>query len=248
MGQLDEQVALVVGASSGIGRATAIALAEAGARVALTARRAALLQAVAQSIRELGGWAVALPADAGQWTEVETVIEAALGEFGRLDLLVNAAGINRRDRALAVLAQNDWDEILKTNLTGAFYWTRAVLPAMRRQGRGLIVHVSSVSGLWPDMSGVAYQASKQGLIGLAHATMLEERANGIRVTLIYPGLCDTSILDNRPSPPTPAVRAQMMRPEDVAQAVTFVATLPERAYVAELVLMPSALQCVGQSW
>jgi NADP-dependent 3-hydroxy acid dehydrogenase YdfG len=116
---------------------------------------------------------------------------------------------------------------------------------MRDQKGGLIIHVGSISGLWGDYSGVAYQASKHGIVGLANATRMEERLNGIRVTVIYPGLCDTPILKNRPVPPTPEQRALMMQPEDIAAACVFAAALPPRTYVSDLVLMPGALQCNG---
>jgi NADP-dependent 3-hydroxy acid dehydrogenase YdfG len=158
---------------------------------------------------------------------------------------VNCAGVNTQNRQLATLDQAGWDRIIGINLTGALYCTQAPLAKMREQKSGLIIHVASISGLWGDFSGAAYQASKHGIVGLANATRMEERLNGIRVTVIYPGLCDTPILNNRPVPPTKEQRDLMMKPEDIAQACVFAASLPSRTYVADLVLMPGALQCNG---
>jgi NAD(P)-dependent dehydrogenase (short-subunit alcohol dehydrogenase family) len=245
MGRLEGQVAIVVGASSGMGRATALAFAVEGAKVALAARRQRELEALVAEVTRAGGEAVALAADVAKRAEVDAVVQASVARFGRLDVLVNCAGVNTRNRQLALLDQAGWDRIIGINLTGAFHCMQAVLPRMREQKNGLIIHVSSISGLWGDFAGVAYQASKHGMVGLANATRMEERQNGIRVTVIYPGLCDTPILNNRAVPPTQEQRDLMMKPEDIAQACVFAASLPPRTYVSDLVLMPSALQCNG---
>jgi NADP-dependent 3-hydroxy acid dehydrogenase YdfG len=245
MGRLDGQVAIVVGASSGMGRATALAFAAEGARVALAARRTAELDALLAEIRRAGGEAIAERADAGRRADLDVVVQAAVERYGRVDVLVNAAGVNTQQRKLEVLDQAGWDRIIGINLSGALHCTQAVLARMRAQGGGLIIHIASISALWGDYSGAAYQASKHGMVGLANATRMEERLNGIRVTVIYPGLCDTPILNNRPVPPSPEQRALMMQPEDIAAACLFAASLPARTYVSDLVLMPGALQCNG---
>jgi len=245
MGKLQGQVAIVMGASSGMGRATALAFVAEGATVAIAARRKAELDALAAEIARRGGDAVALTADVAKRSDVDAVVQAAVKRFGKVDVLANCAGVNTRDRQLALLDQAGWDRIIGINLTGAFHCTQAVLPRMREQKGGLIIHVASISGLWGDFSGAAYQASKHGIVGLANATMMEERLNGIRVTVIYPGLCDTPILNNRPVPPTQEQRDLMMKPEDIAAACVFAASLPPRTYVADLVLMPGALPCNG---
>ncbi len=245
MGRLTGQVGIVVGGSSGMGRATALAFAAEGAKVAVAARRQAELQALAAEIQRAGGDVMVRVADVSRRADVDAVVQVTLERFGRLDVLVNCAGVNVRNRQLADLDQAGWDRIIGINLTGALHCTQAALPRMREQRGGLIIHVGSISGLWGDFSGAAYQASKHGIVGLANATMMEERLNGIRVTVIYPGLCDTPILNNRPTPPTAEQRARMMKPEDIAEACVFAASLPPRTYVAELVLMPGALQCNG---
>ena len=245
MSRLEGQAAIVVGASSGMGRASALAFAAEGAKVVLAARRQGEIDALVAEITRAGGEAIALAADVAKRLDVDAVVQEAVERFGRVDVLVNCAGVNTRDREIALLGQADWDRIIGINLTGAFNCTQAVLPRMRGQKNGLIIHVASISGLWGDLSGAAYQASKHGMVGLANATMMEERRNGIRVTVIYPGLCDTPILNNRAVPPTQEQRDLMMKPEDIAQACVFAASLPPRTYVSDLVLMPGALQCNG---
>lgn len=247
MGRLEGQIAIIVGASSGMGRAAALAFVAEGAKVAVSARRGAELRALVAEITKSGGEAIALAADVSKRPDVDAVVQATVERFGRVDVLVNCAGVNTRNRQLALVDQAGWDRIIGINLTGAFHCIQAVLPRMREQKGGLIIHVSSISALWGDASGAAYQASKHGIVGLANATMMEERLNGIRVTVIYPGLCDTPILNNRAVPPTPEQRNLMMKPEDIAQACVFAASLPRRTYVSDLVLMPGALQCNGHS-
>jgi NAD(P)-dependent dehydrogenase (short-subunit alcohol dehydrogenase family) len=245
MGRLEGQVAIIVGASSGMGRATALAFVAEGARVALAARRKAELDRLLKEIEAGGGEAVAQTGDIARRADVDAVVQTTIQRFGRIDVLVNCAGVNTQNRQLARLDQAGWDRIIGINLTGAFHCMQAVLPRMREQKGGLIIHVGSISGLWGDFSGPAYQASKHGIVGLANATRMEERLNGIRVTVIYPGLCDTPILNNRPVPPTREQRDLMMKPEDIAQACVFAASLPPRTYVSDLVMMPGALQCNG---
>lgn len=247
MGKLDGQVAIVMGASSGMGYATAIALAEEGARVVVSGRRQGNVEDLAATIKAKGGTALAKAADVSKRDEVDAVVDLAIKEFGRIDVMVNAAGINIPNRKVTVVTEEDWNRVIAINLTGAFHCTQAVLPQMRAQQNGLIIHITSISGKWGDLSGAAYQASKHGMVGLAYATMFEERLNGIRVTLIYPGLCDTPILNNRPVPVTQEMRDKMMKPEDIAAACVFVASLPPRTGVPEIVMMPPALQTPGQA-
>ncbi len=247
MGVLDGQVALMFGASGGIGRATAVALAEAGAAVALAARRASALMELAASIGTRGHQALALPTDVNYRDQVDRAVATAVSRFGRIDIMVNTAGLNTKNRRMSDLSHGDWERILTTNLTGAFHTTQAVLPTMRRQGGGLIIQLSSVSGRWADLSGAAYQASKHGIIGLCQATMLEERDQGLRITAILPGLVDTDQPDVFEMPATREVLDKAIQPEDVGMACVFLASLPPRTYVPELIMMPPALQVVGQA-
>lgn len=234
MSGLAGRIVLVAGASSGMGRATALAVAAAGAKVVLAGRNAEALGEVAA---RSGGLAV--PTDATDPAAVDRLVAKALEAFGRIDALVNAVGTNLRQRSLSQLTAESWAMMLRTNLTAAFNLTQAVVPPMRRQGDGLIVHIASVAARKPDMSGVSYQATKAGVAALAHATMEEERQNGIRVTALLPGLTDTPLVLQRPTPPDPAVLARALKPEDVAETCLFLLRLPARAHVAELVLVPS---------
>jgi serine 3-dehydrogenase len=247
MGVLDGQVALMFGASGGIGRATALALAEAGASVALAARRASALSELVASIGAHGYKVLALPTDVNYRDQVDRAVASTISRFGRIDIMVNTAGLNTQNRRMSDLSHGDWERVLATNLTGALHTTQAVLPTMRSQGGGLIVQLSSMSGRWADLSGAAYQASKHGIIGLCQATMLEERDHGVRVTAILPGLVDTELPLNHHAPPAREVPNKAIQPEDVGMACVFLASLPARTYVPELIMMPPALQVMGQA-
>ena len=238
MAELSGRAAVIVGSSSGMGKAAARAFAEAGAKVVLAARSAGALKELAA---ELGEGALACPADATDPAQVDGLVGAALDAFGRIDVLLYATGTNIPERSLQVLSRDTWSDMVATNLTGAFHCTQAVLPAMRAQGSGLIIYLSSGCVQKPDVSGVAYQATKCGLSGLAHGTFEEERENGIRTTVIYPGLCDTPLVLKRPAPTPPEVMAKALQPEDVADACLYVAATPVRARVPELVLLPAGL-------
>ena len=240
-GELAGKVAVVVGSSSGMGRDTARRFAQEGAAVVLAARSAAPLSELAEEITGTGGRAVAVPTDAQDAAAVDRLIARAREAFGRIDILVYATGTNIPDRSLERLTRETWQMMLATNLSGAFYCTQAVLPTMREQGEGLIIYLSTGAVQKPDVSGVAYQASKHGMVGLAHGTMQEEKAKGIRTTVIFPGLADTPMVLKRPTPTPPEVMAHALDPDDVARACLFVATLPPRAHVPELILLPSRL-------
>lgn len=131
--------------------------------------------------------------------------------------------------------------MIRTNLTGAYHCTRTVLPVMRRQHSGLILYVASATVKYPDLSGVSYQASKHGLVGLAHGTFQEEKGNGIRTSVLFPGFTDTPLALKRPAPTPAETLARALKPDDVAAACLFVASLPPRVCVPELVLLPTEL-------
>jgi NAD(P)-dependent dehydrogenase (short-subunit alcohol dehydrogenase family) len=243
-GALSGKTAVVVGASSGIGLATANLFADAGATVHAAARRREAIEEGAGE-RIGAGMIKAHTLDVSDSGAVEKVI-GEVGEAGGIDTLVIAAGMNVPERRLQQLSPESWDGILSVNLSGAFYCVKAALPYLR-EARGLVVLISSVSGSWPDMSGPAYQASKAGMTELAHAAGFEEHQNGVRFTSILPGIVDTPILDNRPEPPGREIRDLSLKPEDVAAACLFLATLPERAYVPEMTILPTAIQALGKS-
>lgn len=235
------QTAVVVGASSGMGRAISGSLARAGAHVVASARRADRLAELQAQLADEGLPIDVCPGDAANPADVARLIEQAKSHTGRIELLVYAAGINTPRRALDVVTPDVWSQLLGANLSGAFYCTREVIPVMAGRGGGLIVYLSSAAVQRPDVSGVAYQASKHGLVGLAHGTRVEQKEHGIRTSVIFPGLCDTEILQARPVPTPRDVLDQSLQPQDVADAVLFLARLPARALVPELQLVPSGL-------
>ena len=239
-GTLSGKTALVIGASSGIGLAVANLFAEAGARVHAAARRR-------EAIEEGSGGrgVVAHALDISEKEAVWRLVEEVGGADG-LDVLVVAAGMNFPERRLEQLTAESWDAMISVNLSGAFYAIRAALPYLRAS-RGIVILISSVSGSWPDMSGPAYQASKAGMTELAHAAGFEEHQRGVRFSAVLPGIVDTPILDNRPEPPPREVRDRSLKPEDVAAACFFLATLPPRAYVPELTILPTEIQALGKT-
>lgn len=236
-----EPVAIIVGASSGMGRATAIAFAAAGLRLVVAARSSEGLASLTAEVTASGGEIVGVRADATVRADLDEVVRVAVERFGRVDAVVNCVGVNIPRRRVDELTAESWRLMIDGNLTAAFNVTQALLPTFRAQRDGLIVHISSSSARAADQSGVAYQAAKAGVAALAHGTMVEERANGIRTTVIYPGLTGTDFILQRPVPPTREVLDRAVRPEDVAAACLFVVQLPARAHVPELLLYPSDL-------
>jgi NADP-dependent 3-hydroxy acid dehydrogenase YdfG len=234
---LENQVVLVVGASSGIGRETAVLFAREGARVMAAARREDRLAALKKEVPSIE----TAVADAAKLADMERLARETESRLGPIDVLVYNTGTNIKDRALKLLTPPRWDMMLSVNLNGAYYITQAVLPKMRERASGHIIYVASISGIVPDISGAAYQAAKRGIIGLAHAIRVEEKENGIRTCAICPGLVDTEILENRPVKPPAEMLAKALQPADVAEAIVAVAKLPMRACVPELQLMPTML-------
>lgn len=241
MAFMQNQVALVVGASSGIGRATAAMLAGAGARVMAAARREDRLKQLQGEMSAAGTPVEIFAADATSVPAMEKLVEHTRERLGEIDILVYASGTNTPERALTRLTPAVWDKLIQVNLNGAFYATYAVLPRMRERGAGHLIYIASVSGLMPDVSGAAYQASKRGMVGLAHAIRVEEKEHGIRTCVICPGLVDTEILEFRPVKPSAETLAKALQPEDVAAAVIAVAQLPARVVVPEMQIVPTYL-------
>jgi NADP-dependent 3-hydroxy acid dehydrogenase YdfG len=238
---LKDHVALVIGASSGIGRATAILLARDGALVMASARRIERLRELKGSLAAEGHTVEIHAADARDPAAMAELAEATRRKLGPIDILVYATGTNTPDRAFRRLKPPIWDEVIHTNLDGAYYASYAVIGEMRERGRGHLVFISSISGNAPDVSGAAYQASKRGMIGLAHAIRLEEKENGIRTTVVNPGLVDTDFMLHRPVKTSAEQLAVALLPEHVAEAVLACLKLPPRAVIPELTIVPSAL-------
>jgi NAD(P)-dependent dehydrogenase (short-subunit alcohol dehydrogenase family) len=236
------KVVLVSGAGSGIGRAAAIRLGRAGASLALVGRTLERLEETRDAIGSTGVDVIA--ADVCDAAAVHALIDRVLHRFSRLDVVVNAAGVNTPRRSLADGSVEDFERVIATNLRGAYLLSRAALPAMRAQGSGTLIHVASDSGVrGNDFAGIAYTASKFGVHGLVEAINAEERRHGVRATAISPGEVNTPLLDKRPVPVPPEARQRMLQPEDVADCIALAASLPARAVVEHLIVRP-----VAQEW
>ena len=240
---LSDQTALITGAGSGIGRAVAISLAGAGVRVVLVGRRPETLAETRAALGAHGAAAVVAPCDVTDRAQVGAMVQSVLAACGAIDILVCGAGLNVAARSLRALEPADWDRVLATNLTGAFNLVHSVLPAMRERGSGLVVQISSLSALRPSaISGAAYSAAKAAQAALGVCIGREERGRGIRSAVLYAGEVNTAFLDaraSRPGGPVPGRRAGILEPEDIAAAVRFLAELPPRAHVPELVIKPT---------
>ena len=234
-------VAVVTGAGSGVGRATVLKFAREGWRVALIGRRPdALADTIAQAPAAARQRLAALPCDLARPTAIATTAREIIRRFGRIDVLVNAAGSNIPHRSLGELSRSDYIAVMDANVNGVLYLVQAFLPTMRQQGAGTVINVGSEAGKQASAkAGAAYVVSKFGLTGLTQTINAEERPNGIRACCVFPGDIDTPLLNQRPIPPPPEARARMMQPDDIASCVWFVATLPARATVEEVLIRPS---------
>jgi NADP-dependent 3-hydroxy acid dehydrogenase YdfG len=238
--RLAERVAIVTGAGTGMGRAIALALVEEGARVVLAGRNADNLAETARAVETIGGEVAVKRTDVTEPAQCQALAQAALDRWGRIDLLVNNAGTNTKRRGYADATLDDWNAVVRTNLDGVYFCTQAVLPAMRAQRRGQIVNISSLAGRRASVvSGVAYSAAKHGVVALTQSLNEEEWRSGIRASCIEPGETATPILELRPNVPPRESWADMLQSEDIAEAVRYLATLPERVLVDELSIRPS---------
>jgi NADP-dependent 3-hydroxy acid dehydrogenase YdfG len=229
LGQLDGKVAWVTGAGTGIGKAAAIALAGDGATVVLTGRRKEPLETLAAELKSQGAVALVKAGDLARSKSAQRIADA-----------MNNAGLNIAKRSWRDLDADGADAVLQINLSGAFYCVLAVLPVMRAQGDGVLIHVSSMAGrLVGLLSGPAYTASKHGVVAMSHSINCEECVNGIRSTVICPGEVATPILDKRPVPVTKAQRAKMLQPDDLGDLVRYVAGLPEHMCMNEVQVTPT---------
>ncbi|HEV2093212.1 MAG TPA: SDR family oxidoreductase [Rubrobacter sp.] len=239
---LEGRTALVTGASSGLGRATAVALAGAGADVALVARSAQELEETGEEVSRAGRRALVLPADLAREDEAATVVERTVGEFGRIDVLINAAGIDVPG-TVEELDVAGWDLTLSVNLRAPFLLSKAAFPRMREAGGGTIVNVSSVAGKKGWANASAYCASKFGLTGLTEALADEGRGHGIRAIVLYPGAMATnwgafSPEERQRSEPNGAPETQVLAPERVADFIAWFVASPPEFVLTEGIVLP----------
>ena len=238
MDRIENKIAIVTGAGTGIGEATARAFVAAGARTVFVGRRLEKLQ---EAARGLDSERLMLRAcDVSDRIAVDALSAEVTAAWGGVDILVNNAGTNTNPRAVGAVDPEDWDHTIAINLTGVFNMVRAVLPGMRQKEDGVIITVSSIAGLRASkLAGAAYSASKHGAVALTHSINEEEVVHGIRACAICPGEVETPILEKRPEPVSAARRAAMLQPEELAQAALFVASLPPRACVPLLIIKPT---------
>lgn len=237
--QLQGQVAWVTGGGSGIGLAGAMALVQAGVHVVISGRTAST-NASALATLQAHGSAEAILLDVADKHAVKAAAEHIVKTHGRLDILVNSAGTNATHRNFDVVTAEAWDDVVNINLSGLFYAVHAVLPTMRRQQSGLIINVSSWAGLYASkLTCPAYNATKRAVLALTESINMEECTHGIRATSLLPGEVATPILDKRPVPPSAEQRARMVQAEDMGDAILFVAQMPARACINELIISPT---------
>lgn len=240
MGSLDGKVAWVTGAGSGMGLSGAQRLCAAGATVIMSGRRADLLEREADAIRTAGGKAEVEALDVRDADAVDRAARAILDRHGRVDMLVNSAGLNNARRFWRDQTAEGWDEVIGANLDGTFHCTRAVLPSMRARRDGLVINISSWAGRHTvAMAGAAYNASKHAVVSLTETINMEECVNGIRACAICPAEVATPILDRRPVPPSPEERARMLQADDLGKTILWVAEQPAHVCINEITLSPT---------
>ncbi|MFL5243336.1 MAG: SDR family oxidoreductase [Gemmataceae bacterium] len=239
MSRLANQVALVTGGGSGIGLETARLFLRDGAKVAIAGRDEGKLK---RATKELDGGDRLFfsPCDVSDLNQVVTLAKRVTDHFGPITILVNNAGLNIKQRPFRELTPELWQKVVRTNLDGAFYCIYAVVPGMVERRNGLVININSISGKRATpLGGLAYVAAKHGMTGLGLCLGAEEKDSGVRFCNIYPGEVDTPILKDRPTPLSREHLSQILKPEDVAAAVLFVATLPPHASVPELIIKPT---------
>jgi len=234
------KVAWVTGGGSGIGEAAALALAREGADIVLTGRRREPLEAVAAQLRGLGATAHVQPGDLTQPDAVRRIAAFISEEIGRLDILLNNAGININDRHWDKLTPENASLMINGNLAAAAQCVTVALPIMRARQDGLIIHTASMAGRFiGGFPGPLYTAAKHGIVAMSHSINMQECVNGIRSCVFLPGEVATAILDKRPNPVGPEERARMVQPEDCAELIVYIALLPKRLVMNEVMLSPT---------
>jgi short-subunit dehydrogenase len=233
-----KKTALITGASSGIGKATALAFAKAGINLALVSRSREKLEVVATAAKKFGVEAQAFVVDLADVNQVQAKIQAIAQEFGEIDILINNAGMGYT-ATLEETSLENWQQVMNLNLTSVFQCTMGVLPGMRQKGTGTIINIASIAAKQTFPGWGAYCVSKAGLLALSQTLAQEERSHGIRVTAICPGSVNSELWDTE-TVHVNFERSQMLTPEIVAESILYTALLPPQAVIAELTLMSNA--------
>lgn len=239
-GGLAGKVAWVTGGGTGIGRAGALALAEAGCTVVVSGRSQATLEETATLVRKAGGGVAIQELDVADKAAVARVAAAIEEGHGRIDILVNSAGTNIRSRRWGEITTEGWEEVVRTNLDGMFYCCHAVLPGMRQRGDGIVINISSWFGKFVNpLAGPGYTASKFGAVALTESINIEDGLLGVRACVICPAEVATPILLKRPAVPPQDEQDRMLQEEDLGRTIAFVAAMPARACVNEIIISPT---------
>lgn len=235
-----KRVAWITGGGSGIGLAGAQELAKEGWTVVISGRRKDVLDEAVASIAKSGGKIEAITLDVSSAADAEKVAKEIVAKHGRIDLLVNSAGVNVPKRSWDDITTEGWDKLVDINLSGVMYCMRAVLPAMRAQKDGVIINVASWAGRHVSkMTGPAYTTTKHAVLALTHSFNMDEFKNGLRACCLSPGEVATPILKLRPVPPSAEDMAKMLQPEDLGRTIAFVASMPAHACINEILISPT---------
>lgn len=236
---LSKKNVLITGGGSGMGRAITQKMADMGARIAICGRRGDALAQTADLVQNTNPPLQKI-VDVTDRKSVNTLFNWFDDNFGNLDIVVHAAGLNIADRSMQELVPEDWDRLIDTNLTGSYNILRPTLERMRKQKRGLVILINSVAGKRATpLAGIAYNCSKFGMTALGIGVGEEEKENGIRITNIFPGEVNTDILDQRKLPPDQFHRSSILQPEDIATIILNLVQLPEHVHIPELVVKPT---------
>lgn len=237
---MENKTAVVTGGGSGVGQATAIALAQAGWRVAVFGRRESALTETIAHAGDAGARMLACVCDVGDKEQVKTAATRVAEQLGPVEVLVNAAGNNFKERYLHDISIENYEGTVDANMNGAFFCVQAFLPGMRERRSGTVVNVSSDSAYEPNLkAGVAYIMSKMGMAGLSKSINCEEGPNNVRSCVIYPGEINTPLLAKRPQMPDESRLQHMLTAEDVAATILHVIELPQRAVLESIVMRPT---------
>ena len=236
-------VCIIAGGGTGIGRATALRMASRGAHLALVGRTQSKIEAVRGEIVALGAQAEAYPLDVADHEAVHRMAAEVKDQFGKIDVLLNNAGHSSQHRRLLSTTPEEMRRVVDSVLLGTIYCTQAVAPAMIEAGRGTIINVSSLAGVTPGpLGGMVYGTAKAGVINFTDYLNTEFKDTGIRATVVIPGEVDTAALDGRPVVPSPEARAAMVTADEVAEAITLIASFTEHTSVPEFVIRPTRLR------
>lgn len=243
---LDGKVCIITGGGSGIGRSTAIMMAKQGTKVVLVGRTASKVEAVQKEIESSGGTANAASLDVADKEAGLQLVKDVVAEFGQVDVLINNAGHSSTHRMLLSTTPEELRSVMDSNLTGSVYMSQAVMPHMLERGEGTIINVSSLAGVNPGLlAGMAYGAAKAAVINFTGFLNSEFKNTGVRASVVIPGEVDTPILNGRPVNPSRESRDTMVTSDDAAEAITLIASLPQRACIPELVIRPTYMRDVS---